>query len=191
LDISRIYSLRLERPEEWWETAAYLLDAASLLGGEVKKRRIRFDKHWKKCPQLRHTLRIQSVCFMIIAFSIENILKGVIVRQKRRTFRHPNTLNKTLPKILNNHNLLKLVELANIDISDEEKSLLLRLSRYSKWSGRYPIPVKAEDFTFDEPLSNGERAFVSPLSSSDVDRCNAFINKLIIKFRIKSIPTAA
>ena len=72
-----------------------------------------------------------SKIYMYLAGIVfENLLKCVILHQDR----------ERLNEITKGHNLTKLFELANIDITNEDKEFIRRLEIYVIWAGRYPHP---------------------------------------------------
>ncbi len=93
----------------------------------------------------------------LIAFSFENLLKGILIcgglnrKIKLLTLRKWEGLG---------HDLLHLSKKSNISISNHEEKILKRLTNYSMWGGRYPIPVDPEyypeiiEFPKGSPMPN-------------------------------------
>jgi hypothetical protein len=77
---------------------------------------------------------------MLIAFAIENLLKGLMVAKGIATFS-----KQELPKILNTHNLAKLHQLAAPRAVVPMYALDM-LSYMAEWRGRYPLPITADGF---------------------------------------------
>src|SRR5205814_1243955 len=73
---------------------------------------------------------------MLIAFSLENLLKGILIAEGQ-------VINiKQL-----NHGLRKYADqVSGLEITRREKENLARLEPYIKWAGRYPMPKNPNDF---------------------------------------------
>ena len=117
---------------------------------------------------------VYGAYFMLVAFGIENLCKGQIVRDRLEELRAEGLANvernqppfPVLPKFLKEHNLLDLAEVLRIDTNQDEEELLRRLTDSSVWSGRYPVP------RFPRELTN------SSFSDDDVYRIRALIEKI-------------
>jgi hypothetical protein len=81
-----------------------------------------------------------DAALMLIAFAIENLLKGLAVAKNVAPF-----TGQQLPKPLQTHDLYKLHKTAspNASISPD---VLDFLTNVSTWQGRYPLPKSIEDF---------------------------------------------
>ncbi len=73
---------------------------------------------------------------MLIGFSIENALKGLLVEQFDN-----NMGNKLHEELKKTHNLLTLANKVGIELTENEKLILSYFTESIIWSGRYPIPV--------------------------------------------------
>ena len=73
---------------------------------------------------------------MLIGFSIENALKGLLVKQLDNN--NGNKLHKELKKT---HNLLTLAKNVGLQLTENEKLILMYFTESIIWSGRYPIPL--------------------------------------------------
>lgn len=77
---------------------------------------------------------------MLAGYALENILKGILVRDdpdepfdNRGRFKHKS------------HDLVELAEGAGVSLDDEEKELLEILTHTTVSGGRYPIPLQASE----------------------------------------------
>ena len=77
---------------------------------------------------------------MLIAFAIENFLKGLMVAKGRVKFS-----GQKLPGGLKTHDLCDLHELVK-PTATISPHLLESLTYMSQWRARYPIPISVEDF---------------------------------------------
>jgi hypothetical protein len=77
---------------------------------------------------------------MLIAFAIENLLKGLMVAKGIATLS-----KQELPKILKTHSLARLHQLA-IPRAVVPMYALDMLSYMAEWRGRYPLPLTADGF---------------------------------------------
>jgi len=84
---------------------------------------------------------------MLGGYALETLFKMVIVADHCLT--HGFSLSSRradefLPKI---HNLEKLIKAAKIRCNARDREILRKLSEYSVWAGRYPIPMNAQGFS--------------------------------------------
>lgn len=109
-----------------------------------------------------------SLYLMLAAFGIENILKGIILKND------PSADPKRLNKLFSGHDLKSLAKQADINCTPEESDLLKRLS-IAAVQARYPIPRKWEQYR-DGLDGSGKRPRV--VFSKDMKRIVNFIDKL-------------
>lgn len=89
------------------------------------------------------TLGGNEIYMMLIGFSFENFLKGILICND---LKNVDDRIKTLKNWKGlGHDLFELVENCKIKVNDEEKSLLERLTIFSIWRGRYPVPIEPKD----------------------------------------------
>ncbi len=81
-----------------------------------------------------------DAAYMLIAFAIENLLKGILVARGLVTFS-----KEEVPKPLKTHDLRKLHELASPTATIPTYALDT-LSYMGDWRGRYPLPTSVEKF---------------------------------------------
>jgi hypothetical protein len=138
-----LYLHRCADPEQWMllaralkETAKPLEDKLGLIMG------VRSDEKYAKDVWLLY--KEIDVLYMLWGFSIENLIKAVIVKQNATAWFC--SLNK-LPDILNEHNLSKLLESAGLEnFFLPHSDLLAKLTESIYWYGRYPVPKGASDY---------------------------------------------
>jgi len=107
-------------------------------------------------------LGLDRVSMMLIAFAIENLLKGILI------MREPDRVtNVELTKwVGGGHDLVELAKAAKVTLTGDETKLLLTLSIHGEWAGRYPCPLKHED-RLPRPTDGG--GFASPDLNADTD----------------------
>ncbi len=83
---------------------------------------------------------------MLAGYALENMLKALIVHDRRDLLDQDFTSKKRLPKDLRSHDLVDLAKQARMRLADDDtKGLLTRLTRHSIWAGRYPVPIETAD----------------------------------------------
>ena len=99
-----------------------------------------FDYIFNKKTQRTHPiLRLSGVERMLIGFSLENLIKAVILQD-------PKKANQAFAKkgnlrwIVLSHNLQKLCKEAKVDFDEQELIFLNLWTTCSTWAGRYPLP---------------------------------------------------
>ena len=90
-------------------------------------------------PEIERTLRLERGYFLNYGFSVENILKGLLISENSSYVSN----GKLSPEISSNHNLEGLVDkIESISFDKKERKLLSILSDAIPYWGRYPIPKK-------------------------------------------------
>jgi hypothetical protein len=101
------------------------------------------EKQTTKAPTM--SINLTFPCFLLMGYSLENLLKGIIVSSD------PECLSQgKLPKKINDHKLLNLAKTANIRFSDDEDILCKLIQSAVISFGRYPISKKAIDGMTEE-----------------------------------------
>jgi hypothetical protein len=80
---------------------------------------------------------------MLMGFAIENFLKGIIVKEEQVEL---DDKIKKLPEFLKSHDLKSLAVRAEILFNKKENMLLSKFTESIIFSGRYPVPVRVEEF---------------------------------------------
>jgi hypothetical protein len=110
-------------PENWLKIGMALKPAASNL--DWTKRSDLPD--WRYLPIYR----------MLMAFSIENLLKGILIVEGHEAIEGGKLSNR-----LRKHGLRQYADaVSGVAITKPEKCLLDELQHYLMWGGRYPIPT--------------------------------------------------
>ncbi|MEQ8627220.1 hypothetical protein [Ekhidna sp.] len=119
-------------PQKWFEYANELFKSAELI--------------WASSNRLNHISGTIKFCsdtsntyFLLMGFSLENLLKGVMICE------NPELLNEGMlsNKLKGNHQLLDYTkQIETISFSREEEDLLQILGEALPNWGRYPIPTK-------------------------------------------------
>ncbi len=136
-------------PIQWIEYAQELKESSEIIWKESKKIKMHIN-----FPEFQEKQGLSRVYFLNIGFSIENLLKGLLVTEK------PEYLNggKISPEISSGHNLENLAsKIKSIEFSSIEIKLLQLLSKsLPNWS-RYPIPKRWEIENEEEFISSDLR----------------------------------
>ncbi len=80
--------------------------------------------------------------FILVSYALENLFKALIVRERSDEISSQFLQTGRLPRLINEHDLVKLSKEANMEVDIKEEDILIRLSRQSKWKSRYPGPGK-------------------------------------------------
>lgn len=126
------FELSATSPGEWYFQAHQLKTAADRL--DYVKQPVRDDEY-----VLSHGGAYQ----MLLSFSFENLLKGLII-----FFRMMSGEDEPLQSKHFTHNLKSLATeelLAPLALTPSEIKTLDRLSAYGIWAGRYPMPKKEQE----------------------------------------------
>lgn len=120
---------------------------------------------------------LQGTYFMLIAYSIENLLKAKLIRQFTEKYEEEVMHTHELPIELNEHDLIALTNKTQFKINQTETNLLFRLYRNSLWQGRYPVPVKAGQLN-NIILRSGRPHFTAFLAPNDIPNLKLLIKRI-------------
>jgi len=93
----------------------------------------------------------RGVALMLAGYAAETLNKMVLIDAHLRTVMFPPAyarLDKYFPK---SHKLRDLAKEARLRINEHDRRTLDQLSKYVTWSGKYPAPLKANDY--DGPVA--------------------------------------
>jgi len=97
-----------------------------------------------------------GIYFMLIAYAIENLCKGLLIKRNRaRVWDSAAKAGKLLGDVLG-HDVLALLKKIKFPLRPEDEELAFRLERSAVWSARYPVPRKADDKTVKIKIPSGE-----------------------------------
>lgn len=118
---------------------------------------------------------IDNVFMMLIGFSMENFLKGIIITRRPDLLRTKRDRRRIF-----GHDLNDLIELSKIHISDDERHVANRLTQYSLWIGRYPSPKSIEDLaqTFFSDSKSSESVERSDIRRPPIELIRRFLDRL-------------
>ncbi|WP_103864809.1 hypothetical protein [Aquimarina sp. I32.4] len=119
-------------PINWLDYSEELKETAELIFS---------DAGWEinRFPSTDKTIRLERAYFLNYGFSIENLLKGLLIAENYELISN----GKISPEISTKHDLVQLSEkVESIDFNEKEIELLKTLSEAIPYWGRYPIPKK-------------------------------------------------
>jgi len=170
------FSERFRRTDLWIAKGEELLTAAKILEADLKPKwsKVRVKKN--KVVSAATGLDVQSVYSMLIAYSIENFCKVLLIHRNRESLK--NRLLTKIPNYIKEHDLQKLVNAIQLKLSVHEQELLTRLSRNSIWAARYPVPTEPNGIQTIEQFSNGRNYLTAYFGPRDFDRIQRFLDRL-------------
>lgn len=131
-------------PENWLDYAMELRDASNYIwenNSEVSAIYKDGDEYYPKPYYSRSS-------FLLFAFSIENLLKGILISENPKLISN----GKISKKIANGHNLIELAEkITSINFTKEDETTLEILASLIPDWGKYPIP-KSHSHIKDEQI---------------------------------------
>ena len=116
--------------------------------------------------------------FILVSYALENLFKALIILERRDEISSQFLQTGRLPRLINEHNLVKLSKEANMKADIKEEDILTRLSRQSKWKSRYPVPVELHDIRNIIQYSDGKPYFTDYYTPRDLDLLNAIAQKV-------------
>ncbi|MFZ4552143.1 MAG: hypothetical protein ACOYNB_09995 [Aquabacterium sp.] len=138
---SEKFSDSVMSPDSWFDAARELIYTINHLRAPY----IAFFQEARVEPpseSLPVEKRVHGSYLMLSAFAAENLLKGIIAR---RLSSSDNDGPDALLKQVKTHDLLKLAHTAELSFTDAGKELLMRMTYFAVWAGRYPAPLAVKD----------------------------------------------
>jgi hypothetical protein len=86
-------------------------------------------------------LSYSKVYMMLLGLAFENTAKGILIQNGKILVGEDQL--KNIPKM---HNIKKIISDVLPDLSEDEINLLRRVEEYTKWNGKYPVPLKSENY---------------------------------------------
>jgi hypothetical protein len=165
---------------DWFHAADELQQALDLLKPQVAGWWDGMER-WrasKERPRKFPALGCHSIAMMLMAFAVENLCKGALIRNGLLDISTERLARKGLPRAITTHNLRVLVRAVEMPTDDREQELLSRMTRSSRWRGRYPVPVKYEDAIHSLVVDDGNKYPAAWFGASDIERMDALVAKL-------------
>jgi len=152
----------------------YLRQYWSIAMTKAKEKKYYKEKEYRYTPPPN----LHGPYFILVSYALENLFKAIIVRERRDEIRDQFFQKGMLPKLINEHNLVKLSKKAYIKTDIKEEDILTRLSRLSKWKSRYPVSVELRDIQNVIQYSDGKPHFTDYYTPGDIDQLNAIVHKV-------------
>lgn len=95
---------------------------------------------------------LYEVGFFLIALSVENLLKAIWAGKNHARITGITNIRKDLDGLAD-HDLARLARSADVAMSKDENALLDVLRDCIMWSGRYPTPLRVEEY--GQAMTNG------------------------------------
>lgn len=170
------FSERLTDTRLWIEKADELVSAANLLEVEVLKYWSEIKVQNDRIVGIPDRKNVQEAYFLLIAYALENFLKAFLIHQNQKALK--DWLLKKLPGYLKKHNLVQLASEIRFNIDVFEEEFLHRLSRFSIWAARYPVPIDSDALANVKKLSDGKAYFVAYYKPQDINTIHNIIDRL-------------
>jgi hypothetical protein len=180
-----LYLEGLLNPRLWVKMADEMLEASKVLEPQLQQywsvvmtnaKEGKYDKgseHPNTPPPNLH-----GPYFILVSYALENLFKALIVGERSDEIRSQFLQTGRLPRLINEHDLVKLSKKANMKVGIKEEDILIRLSRQSKWKSRYPVPVELRDIRNVIQYSDGKPYFTDYYAPGDLDWLNAIVQKV-------------
>lgn len=186
-----LYLEHLLNPWFWVEKADKLLEASEVLKPKLRKywnivrTNAREGRYKKGGPPPKKTpSELHGPYFILVSYALENLLKALIIQDRSEEIRGQFSQTGRLPRLIKDHDLVKLSKRANIKIDITEEDVLTRLSRLSKWKSRYPVPVELSDMQNIIKYSNGRGYFTDYFKPEDIDQLDAIVKRVKDRLRV-------
>ena len=170
------FSERLTDTRLWIEKADELVSAANFLEAEVLKYWSEIKIENNQIVGIPNRKDAQQAYFLLIAYALENFLKALLIHQNQKTLK--GRLLQKLPDYLLSHNLIELSSKARFNINVPEEELFCRLSRFSIWKARYPIPLYSDALANMKILSDEKAHFTDYYKPQDINLIHNIIDRL-------------
>jgi hypothetical protein len=117
---------------------------------------------------------IAGVYMLLMGLAVENLAKGVIVAKGVSS----PSADGRLARELKSHDLLDLLDMAEVELSTEDAYLVERLQASVEWAGRYPTAVRVES-QMPRTHPRGGGGPLNMRSSADAAAIDALVTRLL------------
>ncbi len=148
-------------PKQWLGSAAEHLYAAEVLLPTVREQRKTLKEAMEKRKSISMPPLLTSVYLFHCALSVENSIKSLISCAHQNEIIASVEATSKIPKILLGHDLKELAHRAELPLSIDQEFVLVFLTRYGVWSGKYHQPTRFSEFGLTEMLSDGNHYMTS------------------------------
>ena len=166
------YGVAGENPLAWQVSAKDLLDAAMAVKAKVQPIG-NGGMHSLACVEA-----------MLLGMALECLLKGLYIR-RHRVWEDPAKEHALVKdgtyvgvKGAGDHELLQLAVAAGVTVSQSEQSILIRLTDFIKYAGRYPVPLRMEGMK-PVTMPGGRTVARRYLSGAELERAETLANRLM------------
>jgi hypothetical protein len=170
------FSEQLCDPHLWLRQADELLAAARVLENEIKAQWTEIVVEDRHIVRTSGRIAVHAPYFLLVAYAVENFFKGLLVHRHRDELR--GRLLPSLPKYLNEHDLITLAKRVGFTTALADQDLLTRLSRNSIWAGRYPVPTGPDGSRALKQYMDGRVYLIAVFYPNDVDRLHELLDRL-------------
>jgi hypothetical protein len=170
------FSERLVETGLWIQIARDLEAAAAVLEPEIQQYWAEVKVENRRVVDAPLRSCVQAQYLMLMAYALENYFKAILIHRNIDSLR--GWLLSDLPCYIKSHNLVGLAREANIQLNTSEEELLCRLTRYSMWAARYPVPTDSDSLKAEKELSDGRRYLMACYYPTDLDRILCFAGRL-------------
>ena len=170
------YVSKIALNHNWFGEANKLLAAAEFLEPSILQWWEDMKAWSKKEKKTVPEHQFQTTYMMLCSYAIENFCKGWLASRLPGWERERLERGGNLPKSLEGHNLVKLVERVGMPLVEHDEELLRRLTLCAVWRGRYPAPC---DYRGGEAVfKDGKRYNLGILGASDIPRIKDLVQRL-------------
>lgn len=170
------FSERLTNTRLWIEKADELIVAANFLEADALEYLSEIKVENNQIVSIPKRKNVQESYFLLIAYALENFLKALLIHQNQKTLK--GWLLQKLPGYLLSHDLIELSSKSKFNINVSEEELFCRLSRYSIWKARYPIPLYSDALSNMKILSDEKAYFTDYYKPQDINLIHNIIDRL-------------
>src|SRR4029077_2591059 len=121
---------------------------------------------------------------MLVAYAIENLCKGRLVRNKTDHVWSSAAEKGMIPSDVIGHDLSYLLRSVNFPLQHGDEELAFRLKRSSVWAARYPVPRKADHPTLKFKMPSGEEIVPAWYKEDDLQIVKEFFLLYQINLRL-------
>jgi len=170
------FSEQMSEPHLWLRKANELLAAARVLEKEIQAQWAEIEVQDRRIVRTSGRIDVHAPYFLLVAYAVENFFKGLLVHRNRAELQ--GRVLSSLPKYLNEHDLLKLAKSVEFQAGVPDQDLLTRLSRNSIWAGRYPVPTGPDGARTLQKYTDGRVYLTALFYQNDIDRVHDLLDRL-------------
>jgi hypothetical protein len=141
--LNELYSRKWRDSNAWLNIAQHLKLSAEVILKHLFE--VSENSSASQAVKLNKKVAFMESYMMLTGFAFENLLKGIDIGREPSLIDDNKLRKKRWPR--NGHGISKIAHRIDEKLSAKEIDLFKRLEEFIYWAGRYPVSIKATEFS--------------------------------------------